>query len=80
MSSKMLEKLTKVSSRIRQVEDLKEQLRARNKRDQDISRRLTNGHNQIAQVSTVPCSACTPYSTGGQMRARCAPATYLTSC
>ena len=33
-----------------QVEELREKVRARNHRDQDISRRLTNGHKALAQV------------------------------
>ena len=33
-----------------EVDHLKEQLRKKEERDQDISRRLRNGHNQIAQA------------------------------
>jgi len=34
----------------KEMEELKEQLRVRNQRDQDISRRLRNGHNTISQA------------------------------
>ena len=39
------------------MEEFKEQLRQRNQRDQDVSRRLRNGHNTIAQVQ-FSCALC----------------------
>ena len=55
------------------MEDLKEQLRARNKRDQDISRRLNNGHNAIAQVSLICSTARALQSVGGLARPSAPP-------
>ena len=40
-----------------QLEEVKEQMRQRNQRDQDVSRRLRNGHNTIAQVKVFMVTA-----------------------